>query len=263
MSISPPVVTLKELVLITAMVCPVAPPRTRATPWVDPLCFVTVPGLPSPKRSLLKPSTTARREVVRVLTVADMPVVHPAFATVGSPPLATRFLPLQGEEIYYPGQPVAMVLADSLEAAEAGAELVQVTYRRGPFIVPDAAPAEPPSPDSGYVGIGNVTFRKGDAPVQLAQSPFQAGGAYVQPSRHNNPMEPSATLALWQDGRLTVFDSVQHVYAVQTILAAAFGLDATDVRVIAPHTGGVSEPKRTCGRTKSLPRWRPRSPAAQ
>jgi xanthine dehydrogenase YagR molybdenum-binding subunit len=187
----------------------------------------------------VEPAGAAREPgVVRVLTAADMPAVHPAFATVGSPPLATRFLPLQGEEICYPGQPVAMVLADSLEAAEAGAELVQVTYRRGSFIVPDAAPADTPSPDSGYVGIGNVTFRKGDAPVQLAQSAFQAGGAYVQPSRHNNPMEPSATLALWQDGRLTVFDSVQHLYAVQSILAAAFGLDATDVRVIAPYTGG-------------------------
>ena len=39
-------------------------------------------------------------------------------------------------------------------------------------------------------------------------------------------------------GWLTVYDSVQHVYAVQSILAAAFGIGAADVRVIAPHTGG-------------------------
>jgi xanthine dehydrogenase YagR molybdenum-binding subunit len=51
-------------------------------------------------------------------------------------------------------------------------------------------------------------------------------------------MEPSAILALWQDGRLTVYDSVQHVHAVQAILAAAFGIKATDVRVVAPYTGG-------------------------
>lgn len=176
--------------------------------------------------------------VVRVLTAADMPAVDPGFAALASPPLATRFVPMQGEEIRYTGQPVAIVLADSLEAAEAGAELVQVTYRPAPFIVPDTAPAEPPSPDSGYAVMGQVTFRKGDAAAQLARSLFQAGGEYIQPSRHNNPMEPSAILALWQDGRLTVYDSVQHVHAVQAILAAAFGIKATDVRVVAPYTGG-------------------------
>jgi xanthine dehydrogenase YagR molybdenum-binding subunit len=185
-------------------------------------------------------SSQALREpgVVCVLTAADMPVVHPGFADVYSPPLATRFLPMQGTEIHYAGQPVAMALADSLEAAEAAAELVQVTYRPAPFIVPDTAPAEPPSPDSGYAGIGEVTFRKGDAAGQLARSAFRAGGEYIQPSRHNNPMEPCAILASWQDGRLTVYDSVQHVYAVQSILAAVFGIEATAVHVIAPHTGG-------------------------
>ena len=185
-------------------------------------------------------SSQALREpgVVRVLTAADMPVVHPGFADVYSPPLATRFLPMQGKEIHYAGQAVAIVLADSLETAEAAAELVQVTYRPAPFIVPDTAPAEVPSPDSGYAGIGEVTFHKGDAAGQLARSTFRAGGEYIQPSRHNNPMEPCAILASWQDGRLTVYDSVQHVYAVQSILAAAFGIEATAVHVIAPHTGG-------------------------
>ena len=180
--------------------------------------------------------------VVRVLTAADMPAVHPGFADVGSPPLATRFLPMQGTEkgteIRYTGQPVAMVLADSLEAAEAGAEAVHVTYHPAPFVVPDTAPALPPSPDSGYGGPHVAAFHKGDAAAQLAQSPFRAGGVYIQPSRHNNPMEPSAILAWWQRGRLTVHDSVQHVYAVQSILAAAFGIEAENVRVIAPYTGG-------------------------
>jgi xanthine dehydrogenase YagR molybdenum-binding subunit len=185
------------------------------------------------------PAEAAREPgVVRVLTAADMPAVDPGFAAVASPPLATRFLPMQGDDVFYAGQPVAMVLAESLEAAEAGAELVRVTYRPAPFIVPDTAPAEPPSPDSGYAGIGQVTFRKGDAAARLARSPFRAGGQYIQPSRHNNPMEPSAILALWRDGRLTVYDSVQHVYAVQSILAAAFAIEPADVHVVAPHTGG-------------------------
>ena len=76
-------------------------------------------------------------------------------------------------------------------------------------------------------------------------------------------MEPSAILALWQDGRLTVYDSVQHLYAVQSILAAAFGIEAADVRVIAPHTGAASALRRTSGRTRSSRQWRPRWPAVR
>ncbi|MCW7945718.1 carbon monoxide dehydrogenase [Streptomyces hygroscopicus] len=176
--------------------------------------------------------------VFRVLTAADMPRLHPDFDAVTVPPLATRFVPMQGNEIHHTGQPVAMVLAQTLEAAEAAAERVSVAYRRAPFVVPDTASVEEPAPDSGYRLMGDVTFRKGDAVEELAHAPVRAGGSYVQPSRHNNPMEPSAILAAWADDRLTVYDSVQHVYAVQSTLAAVFGLQPAHVRVIAPHTGG-------------------------
>ncbi|MBV2353842.1 xanthine dehydrogenase family protein molybdopterin-binding subunit [Streptomyces sp. J2-1] len=174
--------------------------------------------------------------VVHVLT--GLPTVHEAFAGLPSPPLATRFLPMQNDEIHYWGQPVAMVLADSLEAAEGAATRVRVSYDRQPFVNPDTALAVTPSPDSGYGMLDAHEFRKGDAAGALAGSPVRASGTYTQPSRHGNPMEPSAILAEWHDGRLTVHDSVQHVYAVRDTLAAVFGLASDKVRVINPHTGG-------------------------
>lgn len=51
-------------------------------------------------------------------------------------------------------------------------------------------------------------------------------------------MEPSAILAVWEDGQLTVYDSVQHLYAVQAALAAVFDVETSDVRVVSPYTGG-------------------------
>ena len=51
-------------------------------------------------------------------------------------------------------------------------------------------------------------------------------------------MEPSAILAVWDGGQLTVYDSVQHLYAVQTALAAVFDIETTEVRVVSPYTGG-------------------------
>ncbi|MFF3256101.1 xanthine dehydrogenase family protein molybdopterin-binding subunit [Actinacidiphila glaucinigra] len=180
----------------------------------------------------------ARRDpgVVHVLT--ELPAVDKAFAALPSPPLATRFLPMQGDVVHYWGQPVAMVLAESLEAAEGAATRVRIRYEREPFINPDTAVAVPPSPESGYGMLDALEFRKGDTVGALAEAPMRAGGTYTQPSRHGNPMEPSAIVAEWHDGRLTVRDSVQHVYAVQDTLAAAFGIAADHVRVISPHTGG-------------------------
>jgi xanthine dehydrogenase YagR molybdenum-binding subunit len=59
--------------------------------------------------------------VVRVLVATDLPRVHADLDKITVPPLATRFMPMQTDHIVHEGQPVAMVLAETLEAAEAGA----------------------------------------------------------------------------------------------------------------------------------------------
>lgn len=176
--------------------------------------------------------------VAHILTSTDLPKVDKVLATLPSPPLATRFLPMQGDEIFYAGQPVAMVLAETLESAETAATLVRVSYERAPFVNPDTALAVSPSPESGYAHLSELEFRKGDAATAMTTARFRAGGTYTQPSRHGNPMEPSAVVAEWNDQQLTVHGSVQHVYAVQGTLAAVCGIDTEHVRVIAPHTGG-------------------------
>jgi xanthine dehydrogenase YagR molybdenum-binding subunit len=177
--------------------------------------------------------------VVRVLVAADMPRVHADLDKISVPPLATRFLPMQTDDIVHEGQPVAIVLGESLEAAEAAAAAVGVTYERAAFIVPETGLAVPADPTKGSYSMSNaLEFSKGDASAAIAVAPVKASAAYTQPSRHANPMEPSATVAVWNGARLTLYDAVQHLPAVQNALAAAFGLPATQVRVISPHTGG-------------------------
>jgi len=185
--------------------------------------------------------------IVRVLTAADMPRLGDA----PSPPRASRFWPMQGDEVRHEGQPVAIVLAETLEAAEGAARLVDVRYERLPFSMPgevlpsgpddNAQHAHAPAKDSRYL-LDEAEFRKGDAEAGLAMAAHRVEQTYVQPSRHNNPMEPSGTLAEWTrdaDGdRLTVHDAVQHGYSAQAVLAAALGLKPEQVRVVCPHTGG-------------------------
>jgi xanthine dehydrogenase YagR molybdenum-binding subunit len=97
--------------------------------------------------------------------------------------------------------------------------------------------AEPPR-NTGYFFL-EPEFSKGNAGEDLARAQKRIDAVYSQPSRHHNPIEPSAVLAQWEGDALTVYDSTQHVFAVQQGLAALFGIPAASVRVISQHTGGA------------------------
>jgi xanthine dehydrogenase YagR molybdenum-binding subunit len=177
--------------------------------------------------------------VILVLTHADMPRLAP----MDSPPIAQSFIPMQSDEIRHEGQPIAIVLGNKLEAAEAGAQRIEARYERAEARVPAAA--EWPALDrvavkpkeTGFLFL-EADFAKGSVEEGFAAALRRFDAVYVQPSRHHNAMEPSATLAAWEDGNLTVYDSTQHVYGVQAVLAKLFGVPAERVRVICPHTGG-------------------------
>jgi CO/xanthine dehydrogenase Mo-binding subunit len=72
-----------------------------------------------------KDEALAEPGVIRVLTHEDMPRSK---ITISGPPFAHSFLPLQDNDVRHDGQPVALVLGESLEAAEAGARKVSVIY---------------------------------------------------------------------------------------------------------------------------------------
>src|SRR5262249_52174772 len=61
---------------------------------------------------------------------------------------------------------------------------------------------------------------------------------YTTPTYHNNPLEPLATIAVWDGDRLTVYDSNQGPFGIQGPLAAAFGVARASVRVVSPYVGG-------------------------
>jgi xanthine dehydrogenase YagR molybdenum-binding subunit len=188
-----------------------------------------------------KGEALAEPGVVRVLTHEDMPRSK---TTISGPPFAHSFLPLQDNEVRHEGHPVALVLGETLEAAEAGARKVSVSYA--------AATAKVPAPvvwselervalapkNTGYFFL-EPEFAKGNADQGLALAKNRIEGVYSQPSRHHNPMEPSAVLAMWEADELTLYASTQHVYALRMGLAAFFGIPPERVRVISKHTGGA------------------------
>ncbi|HLH90588.1 MAG TPA: xanthine dehydrogenase family protein molybdopterin-binding subunit [Xanthobacteraceae bacterium] len=189
-------------------------------------------GAPAPAGRITGIDTAAALAecgVVKVLTAKDMP----RFGEV-KPPAAVLSLPLQENIFRFEGEPVALVLAESIEAAEAGRAAVVVRFDAATPVLPGSGWREPP-PTPRLLG-DDVAL--GDAASGLAQGAVKIDQAYFQEARHHNAMETAATVAQFENGKLTLWDSVQASGNVPPVVAAALGMNADDIRVICPHTGG-------------------------
>ncbi len=144
----------------------------------------------------------------------------------------------QSPEIAYRGQIIACVVAETLEAAREAAELIEVQYEQEPHdvvLTPDHPRLyEPEKVNPFYPGRSE----RGDPDLALAEAEVMVDETYSTPAQHNNPLETHATVAMWQDGALTVYESTQGAPAWRTVLAGVFGLEQEQVRVISEHVGG-------------------------
>jgi xanthine dehydrogenase YagR molybdenum-binding subunit len=137
-------------------------------------------------------------------------------------------MPFSDDQIRYEGQPAAIVLAESVEAAEAGRAAVIVDCERETPVLIGHGRREP--------AMGEEV--RGDVDAALATAAITIEQTYLQAPRHHHAMETSGTVARWDGGRLTLWDAVQASSTVIPVVSTAFGIDAADVRVVAPHTGG-------------------------
>jgi xanthine dehydrogenase YagR molybdenum-binding subunit len=173
----------------------------------------------------------AQAGVLTVLTHENAPRVDPNAVK----PMDRILRVLQDDTVLYDRQPVALVVADTFARAKYAASLVRVRY--------DATPARTRFAQGEiYVpremmGKSPETHR-GDATAALQGSPVRVDATYTTPIEHHNPMEPHATIAMWNGDHLTVYDATQGVMPVRARLADVFGLAPTNVRVIDSFTGG-------------------------
>jgi xanthine dehydrogenase YagR molybdenum-binding subunit len=176
----------------------------------------------------------AEAGVLAVLTHEDVPRL-PAPPV---PPVGQSLVPLQGAEVRYEGQPVAVVLAETLEAAEEGAARVEIEYERErPLVFAGGAEQMPRTEGNGFA-FQPLDTAKGDAEAALARAAARVDASYETPLRHHNAMEPSATLAEWRGDELYVHDATQWTFGVRYAMSALFGLPPEKVHVRCPYTGG-------------------------
>jgi xanthine dehydrogenase YagR molybdenum-binding subunit len=149
------------------------------------------------------------------------------------------FYPLRSAQIAYRGQSVAMVVADTLEAAREAAALVVVTYDAIPFIATlDAPDAERLAQTAVLPQPMFADRRVGDPEDALANAAVVVDQRYTLPAQHQNPMEIIATVAEWNDGVLTIREPTQNAEGVRHGLAKQLGIEPAKVRVLSPTLGG-------------------------
>ena len=146
--------------------------------------------------------------------------------------------PLQSERIYYNGQYVAIVIAESFEIAKHAASLIKVTYNEEIPIFDITQPtAKIYQPAQALNGASSKTQR-GDAVSAFSNAAVSIQETYNTPVYHHNPMEPHATAAEWNGEELTVYDATQSVYGNRAAIAGMLGIAKEKVRVISPFIGG-------------------------
>ncbi len=142
-------------------------------------------------------------------------------------------LPLQNDKVFYDGQHIAIVVAETLETAQHGAALLKVDYdEEHPVVEIEQAMAE------AYKPKGGSQYSRGDINQGLQNAEVKIDETYSTPVYHHNPIEPQATIAEWTDDQLTIYDGTQAVYGSRNLIAGMLGLGADKVRLICLYLGG-------------------------
>jgi xanthine dehydrogenase YagR molybdenum-binding subunit len=183
--------------------------------------------------------------VLAVITHLNAPkLVYPADAPQGGASTLRRVAvrAFEGPQIFFSGQHIAVVVADTLERATHAASLVVVSADQDqPVVVLTSHLDRAYRPDR-INGNRETDTATGDVEQGLRDAQVQIDETYVTPIEHHNPMELSSCIALWEGvgeaKRLTVYDSTQGVCDQRATLATTFGLPRERVRVVCAYLGG-------------------------
>ncbi|MDY7561962.1 xanthine dehydrogenase family protein molybdopterin-binding subunit [Pseudomonas sp. 10B1] len=145
------------------------------------------------------------------------------------------FRPLYNDRVLYSGQPLALVIADTLELARYAGSLIRIEYAREPHET-DLLAAQ----DEAYTAPAETPKPRGSFKAELAGAALSVDVHYSTPNEYHNPMEPHASTVLYQaDGSLQIHDKTQGLQNCQSYVQKVFGLEKDKVRILAAFVGGA------------------------
>ena len=138
--------------------------------------------------------------------------------------------PFEDEKIYYWGQYVAAVVAETLEQAKAAAQAIRIEYEAETPDVRSDLSAE-------FSGKRESSWKRGDPDEALKSAAVVVDETYVTPVETHNPMEMHGTVAVWDGENLTLYDSSQGVMSHRTVMSEVLGIPRENVRTISRFIG--------------------------
>jgi xanthine dehydrogenase YagR molybdenum-binding subunit len=143
---------------------------------------------------------------------------------------------LQSDRVRYANQPIAMVIAETLEAATQGAALLVPRYEIEPAQIGLDATASfvPPAVGPGFP----AEVHRGDIEAGLTSASKKIAVSYETPAQYHNPMEPHAIVAVWDGDVLSIDTPSQGLALAQGRLASLFGISPDNIHIRSPFLGG-------------------------
>jgi xanthine dehydrogenase molybdenum-binding subunit len=179
--------------------------------------------------------------VKAVLTYKDVPQI-PFGTYLGY----TQDQYILSREVRYVGDPVAAVVAESLETAEEALERINVEYRALPavFNPEEAMKTDAPQVHSELRGLKDnnaitpINVEIGDIEKGFNEADYIFEGTYKTSKQCHCAMEPHSSIVSWdRKGRLTVQAGTGGVFSTRAMLARALGISTSKVRVMLPPGG--------------------------
>jgi len=181
--------------------------------------------------------------VLAVLTHDDMPKIaarpHLLPSLVGRAAPGESFFPMQDDAVYYAGQPVVLVVAETYEQARYAASLVRVSYEPDEAITTiEQGREQAYEAERLFGGLMPGRNERGDVDAGLAAAEVRIDAAYQMAANHHNALEAPSTVAVWEGAELTLYESTMGIRATQQTVAELLGLPIAHVRVITHFVGG-------------------------
>jgi xanthine dehydrogenase YagR molybdenum-binding subunit len=173
--------------------------------------------------------------VIEVMTSANRPPLAED-PDAKTNPFMFRMELLQNDNVRYANQPIAVVIAETLEAATEGAALLSPQYEVLPARVglDGGERFVPPA-----VGIGNpAAIERGDVEAGLACASKRIEATYETPAQYHNAMEPHAIVAVWDGDTLSIDTPSQGLTMAQGRIAGLFGISPEKIHIRSPFLGG-------------------------
>jgi len=186
-------------------------------------------------KSLDVEAAKGHRGVVEVMTPANRPRLA-RDPDEKSNPFMFRLDVLQNDRVRYANQPIAVVIAETLEAATEAAALLRPQYEVQPARVglDGNKSFVPPG-----VGIGSPPeIRKGDIGAGLRKATKLIDSTYETAAQYHNAMEPHAIVASWDGESLSIDTPSQGLIMARGRIAGLFGVSPEKIHIRSPFLGG-------------------------